>query len=151
MQYHFHDSLTSWIKHTSTSHRSFLYSKMKPKIENQSSDTTDKKEWKKDCSPVKYNNKLKDGNRQEKRKCTVKIGKKLKKGEWGGSARRILGLWPKSYKISSHLGNWVHRCPEKGIVCVGCTMRFQGVHRIVPKSGWFLSFGCFGCHRGWVG
>ncbi len=39
---------------------------MKQKNENRSSDTTDKKERKKASSPVKYNNKLKDGDGWQK-------------------------------------------------------------------------------------
>ncbi len=50
---------------------------MKPKIENRSSEATDKNEWKKASSPDKYNNQLKDGDSREKRKHAVEIGNKF--------------------------------------------------------------------------
>ena len=91
--------------------------------------------------PVKYNNQLNDGDRREKAPKNKYI--LLKKESEEGLRRGLLGCdttRDNFFLTSRVIRNRVERCTENGIVCVGCTMRFQEVHRVRPKSGWLLSY-----------
>ncbi len=75
----------------------------------------------------------------------------LKKGEWVGSVKRILGLWHEVWqKFSPSTPSGA--LPWKGyyVCCVGCTMRFQGRHHVRPKSGWLLSYSLKGVRAAMV-
>ena len=80
----------------------------------------------------------------------------LKKGEWVGSVKRILGLWHEAWQKFSP-STWVEHCPEKGIMCVvlgaPCAFREYIMFGQNPVGCWVTAWKVSGLPwwLGWLG
>ena len=98
--------------------------------------------------PVKNNNQLKDGDGQVKTKKRQKnpVEESLKQSRKWKSADRITTDKNRTKKASSPVKH--NNQLKNGEVQEKAHKKHD---RVRPKSGWLLSFGCFGRHRGRVG